>query len=109
MADDGFSKKQLEQLEEHVIEPLIDGLSEAIVDSMHASFVSFGREFGQQLAQAMAPLFNEQNARLDGISTRLDRVIENTSGHWREHEQRLARIEKHLGITGNGAKNGDKK
>lgn len=104
MADDGFSKKQLEQLEKHVIEPLIDGMAEAIGDSMNASFAAFGQEFGRQLAEAMAPLFNAQNERLDTI-------IQNTSSHYRGLEARLAELERwRAGNGSNGApKNGDKK
>lgn len=103
MADDGFSKKQLEQLEEHVIEPLIDGLSEAIGESMNTSFAAFGQEFGRQLAEAMAPLFNEQTARLE-------QSIANTGSNYRALEARIAELEKWR-TSGNGSapKNGDKK
>jgi len=32
------------------------------------------------------------------IVARLDRIIENTGAHWRDHEDRLRKLEQHLGL-----------
>ena len=41
---------------------------------------------------------DETNARLDGTNERIDNLIGVTGGRWRDHEERLTRIERHLAL-----------
>ena len=44
-------------------------------------------------------LLDELRKGFAQVTERLDRIIENTGTHWREHEKRLQVIEEKLGIA----------
>ncbi len=49
-------------------------------------------------AEEIGSGFAAVNARLDGMSARLDGVLELVGGHHRSLESRVTRIEEHLGL-----------
>ncbi|MFZ5470312.1 MAG: hypothetical protein ACOZIN_12825 [Myxococcota bacterium] len=52
----------------------------------------------QQLLEEVRRGFDRVDGRLEQISTRLDKVIENTGAHWRNLDARVKLIEAKLGI-----------
>ena len=52
----------------------------------------------QQLLERMTRGFDRLDGRLEQITHRLDRLVENTGSHWRDHEERLRAVEQKLGL-----------
>lgn len=62
-----------------------EGLAAAIARALKPQF--------DGLAGEISSLRMEMNTRLDQTNARLDQVIENTGGHYRRLEDRIARLE----------------
>ena len=74
-----------------------NGSGKAILEALERGFGSM-REEMRELRHELHTGLAEVNARLDQTNARLDKVVENTGAHWRDHEQRIGRLEKQLGI-----------
>jgi hypothetical protein len=56
-------------------------------------------ELTTKLLSALGELQTELVGRLDATNTRIDQLIVNTGGHWRDLERRVSAIEDRLGPT----------
>ncbi|MBI3181418.1 MAG: hypothetical protein HYZ28_04690 [Myxococcales bacterium] len=66
---------------------------------------SLEQQIVDRLDQVVAKIergFEDLNASftagLRQVNERLDKVIENTGGYWRDHEERLRRLEERVGL-----------
>ena len=53
----------------------------------------------ESIVRAIEKLGADLGARIDKVNSRLDQIIDNTGARWREHEGRLAAIERKLKIA----------
>ncbi|MBM4395148.1 MAG: hypothetical protein FJ087_05615 [Deltaproteobacteria bacterium] len=60
-------------------------------------------ETNARLDQTNARL-DQTNARLDQTNLRLDRMIRIMGGHWRDHDQRIRRLEERVDVLAGGRK-----
>lgn len=69
-----------------------DALAQAIARALSPQFNALGAEISG-LRVEMTGRLDQVTGRLDQVTARLDQVVENTGGHYRRLEDRIARLE----------------